>query len=66
MLPEYPVAGQQKHTIYLGYGTQYVTLSAAVSGGNAANGYTYSWSPATGLPMLQQQRHSKSNRKNYL
>jgi hypothetical protein len=49
MSPEYPVAGQLKHTIYLGYGTPSVTLSAAVGGGNTSDAYTYSWSPATGL-----------------
>lgn len=48
--PEYPVPGQQQYTIYLGYGAQSVSLSTSVSGGNPpATGYTYSWSPATGL-----------------
>lgn len=50
MAPEYPVANQHKHTIYLGYGAQSVTLSAKATGGApSAAGYTYSWSPATGL-----------------
>ncbi len=48
--PQYCVSGQQAYTIYLGYGLQSVTLSTTVSGGNPpASGYTYSWSPATGL-----------------
>lgn len=48
--PEYAVAGQLKNTIYLGYGLQSVTLKTQnVAGGNATNGYSYAWSPATGL-----------------
>ncbi len=44
--PEYTVANQQAHTIYLGYGAQSVQLSVA---GLANQNYNYSWSPALGL-----------------
>ncbi len=49
MWPVYPVAGQAKHTIYLGYGAQSVTLLALAGGNTFFSGYTYSWSPAAGL-----------------
>jgi hypothetical protein len=44
--PTVTVTTGQSYTIYKGYGQQYVTLSANVSGGN--NGYSFSWSPSTG------------------
>lgn len=45
--PNPTVSGQASNTIYLGYGSQSVTLSASVSGGTS--GYTYSWWPTTGV-----------------
>jgi len=42
--PSPTVAGQLENTIYLGYGPQSVTLTAS-----GETGYTYSWSPSTGL-----------------
>ncbi len=50
MSPEYFVEGQQKYTIYLGYGVQSATLKASdVSGGVAGNtAYTYVWSANKG------------------
>ncbi len=45
--PVQTVSGQAPYTIYLGYGAQSVTLTAAGIGG--VPGYTYSWSPSTGL-----------------
>jgi hypothetical protein len=48
--PEYPVPGQLKQAIYLGYGLQSVTLNTTnVTGGVANSTYTYSWTPSTGL-----------------
>lgn len=40
------VAGQLSNTIFVGYGPQSIQLNSTVSGGS---GFTYSWSPATGL-----------------
>lgn len=45
--PVQTIPGQASYTIFVGYGPQSVTLSATASGGTP--GYTYSWSPATGL-----------------
>ncbi|MBS3914906.1 MAG: esterase-like activity of phytase family protein [Bacteroidetes bacterium] len=42
--PEYPVAGQNQYTIYLGYGAQTVELAAAPVGSFAP--FTYTWSNA--------------------
>lgn len=47
MTPYQTVAGQLDSTIFLGYGPQNVTLDVTAAGG--AGGYTYQWSPATGL-----------------
>lgn len=64
LAPEYPVAGQHKHTIYLGYGAQAVKLQAQVAGGNPTiTGYTYTWNNAAGTfntteasPMVNPQQ----------
>lgn len=45
--PNPTVSGQSMNTIYLGYGPQSVTLSSTASGGTP--GYSYSWSPTTGV-----------------
>jgi hypothetical protein len=45
--PQVTCLGGQNATIYLGYGLQYLTLSASATGGTS--GYSYSWSPAAGL-----------------
>lgn len=46
--PGYAVQpGGNMHTIYLGYGPQSLTLDGAATG--ATSGYSYSWSPASGL-----------------
>ncbi len=45
--PNPTVSGQSMNTIYLGYGAQSVTLSSTASGGTP--GYSYSWSPTTGV-----------------
>ena len=45
--PQFTCVGGQASTIYLGYGLQYLTLSASATGGTS--GYSYSWSPAAGL-----------------
>lgn len=46
--PGYTVQpGGNMHTIYLGYGAQSLTLQGLASGATA--GYTYQWSPTTGL-----------------
>lgn len=45
--PQTTFVGGQNATIYIGYGLQYLTLSASATGGTS--GYSYSWSPAAGL-----------------
>ncbi|MGI4872251.1 MAG: HYR domain-containing protein [Janthinobacterium lividum] len=45
--PQATFQGANTATVYLGYGQQSLTLSATASGGVA--GYSYRWSPATGL-----------------
>ncbi|MFN3528742.1 MAG: T9SS type A sorting domain-containing protein [Bacteroidia bacterium] len=46
--PDYNVnPGGSMHTIYLGYGSQSVSLHGSATG--ATPGYSYSWSPSTGL-----------------
>ncbi|KAB2814873.1 T9SS type A sorting domain-containing protein [Phaeocystidibacter luteus] len=47
MFPYQMVSGQLDSTIFLGYGPQSTTLS--VNAGGGVGGYTYAWSPATGL-----------------
>lgn len=47
MSPNPTVSGQAMNTIFLGYGPQSVTLSSVASGGTP--GYTYSWTPTTGV-----------------
>lgn len=47
MSPNPAVAGQALNTIFLGYGPSSVTLSSSATGGTP--GYTYSWTPTSGL-----------------
>lgn len=47
MSPDFPVAGQNQYTIYLGYGTQTVNLASTTTGGIL--GYTYAWTDQDGV-----------------
>ncbi|SFT63275.1 Por secretion system C-terminal sorting domain-containing protein [Lishizhenia tianjinensis] len=47
MSPDFPVAGQNQYTIYLGYGTQTVNLASTTTGG--IQGYTYAWTNQDGV-----------------
>ncbi|MDX1445128.1 HYR domain-containing protein [Lishizhenia sp.] len=47
MSPDFPVAGQNQYTIYLGYGTQTVNLASTTAGG--IQGYTYAWTNQDGV-----------------
>lgn len=45
--PSPTIPGHAPNTIYIGYGAQSLTLNGSANGGTP--GYSYNWSPATGL-----------------